>query len=78
MDSGGPSFCHASASIRHGWPWNSEFIKPHSFFDPTNRPFDSFSWANFKAERSSVHDLFRPRKFDSELEAMRRESGRRT
>jgi N-acetylmuramoyl-L-alanine amidase CwlA len=53
--------------LRHDWSWGSEYVKPHAYFDPKNRPHDPFAWALFKAGLHSEADLFEPRLFYTEL-----------
>lgn len=52
---------------RHGWSWTSEFIRPHSYYDPVNRPFDPFSWEEFRAGRRHPKDLFDGRQFYTDV-----------
>ncbi|MBE3574558.1 MAG: N-acetylmuramoyl-L-alanine amidase [Firmicutes bacterium] len=61
---------------RHGWEPTTEFIKPHSYFDPVNRPHDPFSWRLFEAGRQDPEALYDAKQFYADVaEAFRTKEG---
>lgn len=55
---------------RYGWtPKLGETIRPHSYYDPTNRPEDPFSWAAYQAGKPDSEALYAPRRCLGDVQA---------
>lgn len=55
---------------RYGWkPVMGETIRPHSYYDPVNRPEDTFSWSVWLKGHDDPEALYAPGKFLADVAA---------
>ena len=55
---------------RYGWkPVLGQTVRPHSYYDPSNRPEDPFSWARWEQGAPDPGALYQPGRFLADVQA---------